>query len=140
MAFGVERLLLLLESYKMFENYVNTYDAYVMPIGKECLDFAFEIAMFLRSNGFKAECEIQGRSMKSFFKSVERQKVPFAIIVGEEEMKNGVCNIKNTFTKEQETVPLNDLCKYLNQGLNKQEECQCGGECDGNCSCHNEKN
>ena len=94
--------------------------------------------MFLRSNGFKAECELQGRSMKSFFKSVERQKVPFAIIVGEDEMKNGVCNIKNTFTKEQVTISLDELCKYLNSELNKKENCDCGGNCEGNCKC--EKN
>ena len=89
--------------------------------------------MFLRSNGFKAECEMQGKSMKSFFKGVERQKVPFAIIVGEEEMKNNTCNIKNTFTKEQVTILLDDLCKFLNKELNKGGSCQCGGNCDGNC-------
>ena len=100
-----------------------------MPIGKECLDFAFEITMFLRSNGFKAECEMQGKSMKSFFKSIDRQKVPFAIIVGETEMKEGTCNIKNTLTKEQVTISLDNLCKYLNDGLNKGHECQCGGNC-----------
>ena len=129
MAFGIERLLLLLDSYNAFDNYINTYDAIVMPIGKECLDFAFEITMFLRSNGFKAECEMQGKSMKSFFKSIDRQKVPFAIIVGETEMKEGTCNIKNTLTKEQVTIPLDNLCKYLNDGLNKGHECQCGGNC-----------
>ena len=95
-----ERLLLLLDSYNAFDNYINSFDAYVMPIGKECLDFAFEITMFLRSNGFKAECEMQGKSMKSFFKSVDRQKVPFAIIVGEEEMKNG----KKQYDKSEELL------------------------------------
>ena len=129
MAFGVERLLLLLESYNIFENYINTYDAYVMPIGKECLDFAFEITMFLRSNGFKAECEMQGKSMKSFFKGVERQKVPFAIIVGEDELKNKTCNVKNSVTKEQVTISLDDLCSHLNKELNKNHECACGGNC-----------
>lgn len=136
MAFGVERLLLLLESYNFFEGYYNTFDAYIMPIGKECLDFAFDITMFLRSNGFKAECEVQGKSMKSFFKSVERQKVPFAIIVGEDEIKNRVCNVKNTLTKEQVTISLDELCTYLNKELNKiYQRSSCSGECNGNCSC-----
>lgn len=137
MAFGIERLLLLLDSYNLFEGYINTYDAYVMPIGKENLDFAFEITMFLRSNGFKAECEMQGKSMKSFFKSIDRQKVPFAIIVGEEEFKNRTCNVKNTLTKEQVTISLDELCSYLNKELQKNEGCSCGGNCDGNCTCEN---
>ena len=128
MAFGVERLLLLLDSYKLFDENMNAYDVLITPIGGECLDYAFEITSFLRSNGFKCECEMQGKSMKSFFKSVERQKVPFAIIVGEDEMKNEVCNIKNTQTKEQITLDLNDLCGYLNNELNK-NQCSCGGKC-----------
>ena len=128
MAFGVERLLLLLDSYKLFDENMNAYDVLITPIGGECLDYAFEITSFLRSNGFKCECEMQGKSMKSFFKSVERQKVPFAIIVGEDEMKNEVCNIKNTQTKEQITLDLNDLCAYLNNELNK-NQCSCGGKC-----------
>lgn len=128
MAFGVERLLLLLDSYKLFDENMNAYDVLITPIGEECLDYAFEITSFLRSNGFKCECEMQGKSMKSFFKSVERQKVPFAIIVGEDEMKKEVCNIKNTQTKEQITLDLNDLCGYLNNELNK-NQCSCGGKC-----------
>jgi len=139
MAFGIERLLLLLDSYNYFDGYINNYDVCVMPIGKECLDFAFDITMFLRSNGFKAECEMQGKSMKSFFKGVERQKVPFAIIVGEEELKNQTCNVKNINTKEQITIALDELCLFLTKELRKDSGCSCNGSCDGECSCEGNK-
>ena len=61
---------------------------------------------------------MQGKSMKSFFKSVERQNVPFAIIVGENEFNSKTCNVKDTNTKEQVTLELNDLCNYLYNKLN----------------------
>ena len=138
MAFGVERLLLLLESYNLFDNNIGNYDVLITSIGNEYLDYAFEITSFLRSNGFRCECEMQGKSMKSFFKSVERQNVPFAIIVGENEFNSKTCNVKDTNTKEQVTLELNDLCNYLYNKLNS-HHCSCGGNCGDNCQCNHEE-
>ena len=57
--------------------------------------------------------------VKEMVERGERAPHLVAIIVGEEEIKNNTCNIKNTFTKEQVTISLDDLCKFLNKELNK---------------------
>ncbi|MBQ0161388.1 MAG: hypothetical protein KBT28_12305, partial [Bacteroidales bacterium] len=53
-------------------------------------------------------CELNhyDRSMKSQFKSADRFKATYTIIIGEDEMNNKTVTIKDSETKEQIT------CKY----------------------------
>lgn len=131
MAFGLERLVLLLDEYHLLDDVKSKLDVYVMPVGKESMDLAFEVTTFLRSNGFKTEIDYQNRSIKSQFKTVERMEAPIAVIIGEEEVKNGTANVKNTLTKEQVTIPLSQLLPCIDTLLRTMEEpdnheCGCG--------------
>ena len=41
------------------------------------------------------------------------QKIPYAIVIGEDEVKNGIVKLKNLNEKQEEVVNFNDLVNVL---------------------------
>ncbi|MDD8048921.1 MAG: histidine--tRNA ligase [Thomasclavelia sp.] len=109
-AFGLERLLIAMNDEMMEEEGI---DAYIMPIGKESLDIATQIATMLRANGYATDIDYQARSLKAQFKTVDRVNAHFSIIIGEEEIKKEVVNIRCNHTKVQDEVKFENILEYL---------------------------
>ncbi|WP_249030513.1 histidine--tRNA ligase [Tannockella kyphosi] len=109
-AFGMERLLIAMDASIEEE---SGLDVYLMPLGKEAKDLAVQIITMLRANGYSADMDYQDRSMKAMFKSVDRNKAHFAMILGQEEVENEVVNIKCTVSKHQSVVKLEDILSYI---------------------------
>ena len=64
-------------------------------------------------------------------------EAPLAVIIGEEEVKSGMVNIKNTISKEQVTVPLNEILPCLDALLRAMEaEYEHEHDCDCGCGHH----
>lgn len=114
-AFGMERLALALDKMELDEE--DGLDIYVMPLGQEAKDLSMQIVTMLRANGFSCDMDYADRSMKAMFKTVDRTQAHFAIIIGEEEVKNEVVNIKCTHDKHQETVGLENIVAYIENHL-----------------------
>lgn len=94
-AMGMERLSLLLPQIK-----AEKLDAYVVSNYPE---EAFKLAEELRHNGKSVEFDLAN---KKFTKQLEKaSKVAnFALILGEDEIKNGTISVKNLDTSAQKTV------------------------------------
>jgi histidyl-tRNA synthetase len=135
-AFGVDRLKLIMEEYNLFNQIKDSLDAYVMPMDAASFNYAYQVAQFLRGNGIKAEMDYQMRSLKAQFKSVEKKNARFALIIGQDEVKNNTVTVKNTTTKEQITCPVNELIDKLNELYQRQFEVNEGG-C--NCGHHHDE-
>ena len=43
---------------------------------------------------------------------LKKKKIPFVIIIGEEEIKRNTCKIKNISTGEQKEIPVNGLSEF----------------------------
>jgi histidyl-tRNA synthetase len=46
------------------------------------------------------------------FKYAEKKNIPYVIIIGEKELKENTCNVKNLSTGEQTTVTTPELLSY----------------------------
>ena len=110
-AFGMERLSIALGATTDEEE--DGLDVYVMPLGKEAVSLASQILMMLRANGYRCDMDYLNRSMKAQFKTVDRMKAKYCIILGETEVQNEVVNIKDTAARSQETVKLEDILAYI---------------------------
>ncbi|MBF1108276.1 MAG: histidine--tRNA ligase, partial [Solobacterium sp.] len=58
-------------------------------------------------------------SLKAQFKSVDRNKAKYVVILGEYEVKNGTMNVKNISDKSQVTINQGELLETLKQWENK---------------------
>ena len=110
-AFGMERLSIALGA--TTEEEEDGLDVYVMPLGKEAISLASQILMMLRANGYRCDMDYLNRSMKAQFKTVDRMKAKYCVILGETEVQNEVVNIKDTAARSQETVKLEDILAYI---------------------------
>ncbi|MGL4972690.1 MAG: His/Gly/Thr/Pro-type tRNA ligase C-terminal domain-containing protein, partial [Culicoidibacterales bacterium] len=59
------------------------------------------------------ETDYQGRGMKAMFKAANRAAAKFAVILGEEELAQGICQVKNLQAATQETVMIQALVKHI---------------------------
>ena len=120
-AIGVERLAILCDAEKVFEDYNFSLDCYVINLNDD-KTYALNVLENLRNNGFMAEMDYYGRSLKSQFKSSERKNARFVIIIGEDEIKNNSVTLKDTLTKAQETLSKDELIDRIDQLLEEYYE------------------
>ena len=64
-----------------------------------------------------------GRSIKAQFKSADQNRAMFTCILGDNEIKNNVINIKNNTTEEQETISLYEIYPYVLNKINSKSAC-----------------
>jgi histidyl-tRNA synthetase len=55
-------------------------------------------------------------SVKNGLKNASDKKAQYAILLGPDECKQGVCKIKNLAQRTEETHPLKDLLTFLIEG------------------------
>ena len=108
-AAGLERLILILKDKQ--ENIAsNNIDIYVISLNEESVSYCFAIADKLRNTlGIKVVCETLRRSMKSQLREANKNNAKFAILVGEDEIKNGKVTIKNMEDGTQTDASIDEI-------------------------------
>lgn len=109
-AFGMERLLIALGK---ADEEDEGLDVYVMPLGQEAKDLSMQIVTMLRANGFTCDMDQCDRGLKGQFKSADRFHAHFSMIIGEEEVKKEVVNMKCNHSKEQSEVALENIVAFI---------------------------
>ena len=109
-AFGMERLMIALGEQLEEE---SGLDVYIMPLGSEAKDLSMQIVTMLRANGFSCDMDQCDRGLKGQFKSADRFKAHFSMIIGEEEVKKEIVNMKCNESKEQVEVALENIVEFI---------------------------
>lgn len=130
-AMGVERLLELLKA--SGEKFTpNQCDVYVVHQGEDARLQAFVVAERLRDSGLDVVLHCasagSGGSFKSQMKRADASGANFAVIIGEDEIANGVAAVKALRAEggdnTQQSVPFEQLVEYV------VDQILCGDECD----------
>ncbi len=74
---------------------------------------ALEAAKFLRAAGVPCETDLQGRPMRKQLEYANALGIPYALIVGEEEIKAGKFTLKNLTTGGQEKAAIEEIAAEL---------------------------
>ena len=113
-AIGMERLIALAseEGHVFSEN--NALDVYVIGLGDVSKN-VLVVEQMLRKAGFTTEGNLVKRSLKAQFKSVDRSKAKYVVILGEDEISKNTVNVKRSGDKEQLTVSVDDLVTTLKE-------------------------
>jgi histidyl-tRNA synthetase len=116
-AFGVERIMALMEAKHLFPELTKAADAVIIALDPESKKAGLKLAGVLRDAGYYIEMDYTNISMKQQFKLSDRVSAKLLIIIGEEERMNSRYTIKNNNTKTQETVESEKLFEYLKENL-----------------------
>ncbi|MBR6689189.1 MAG: histidine--tRNA ligase [Clostridia bacterium] len=110
---GLSRLFYKLQEAGIIEaSKATTADVMILPMNED-LTYALNTAKVLREANINTEVNYSKKSVKSMMNYANRIKVPYVIIIGEDEEKENKVTIKNMTTGEQTTTNINDVVKML---------------------------
>lgn len=112
-ATGLERVLLALEKQNLLPRQEKKTDAYVVALGAAAQGPAFKLLMQLRQAGLKAGMDYAGRSMKAQMKQANKVNARFALIIGEDEVKESCVMLKDMEKSEQQKVSFDTIIEKL---------------------------
>jgi histidyl-tRNA synthetase len=109
---GLERIILLLEDMGVVLQ--NEPNIYLVNLGDLAEKYALKLSETLRSHGLKVVLNSGGSSFKSQMKRADKSGAAFALILGDDEMKEGVAQVKSLRVENQQSkIPLDELAQFL---------------------------
>ena len=113
-AMGIERLLMVLEAQGIQIPKPSPCDLYIASMGENASVFAMKLASDLRNEGFAAESDLIGRSLKAQMKYADKIDAKYSMVIGGDELAAGKAKVKNMSTGETHELDLNgDLSKFF---------------------------
>ena len=112
-AMGLDRTILAMESLGVNFRVKDGIDIFIMYGNDEEKETATYLLQDLRMNGFVCETDYMSKSFKNQFKSADRLKSRYLIILNSEDIKDFKVKLKDNETKEEELVNINDLIDHL---------------------------
>ena len=113
MAFGMDRLLLAMESEGLLKENSDYIHLYIISIGDRARITTERLLYTLRMGGLVCDADYLNKGIKGQFKQADKFNAKFTAILGDEELDNFVINVKNNETDEQVTIKLNDLYTHV---------------------------
>ena len=120
---GLTRLFYVLDEQGMLNNEVNTcpVDALILPM-TDGLDTAIALSAKLRAAGLKTQLYTEKKKFKAKMSYADKLGVPFALFLGEDELKEGVVACKNMKTGEQVKLNADEVIELISGHVKKQNE------------------
>lgn len=106
-SFGLVPICELLEDYM-----VSSYDLLIIPLDTNVE--SLKLAGKLRSNDIKVIIEMNKRKVKKALESADKNKIPYVIVLGENEIKTREIEIKDMNNSTNIKVNIGDIDKIVN--------------------------
>ena len=107
MGFGMGDVVIrdILETYNLLPKISYVSQLHICVMGEEFIGYAQDLAQNLRESGINTTVDYSGKKIGDQIKYADKNKIPFVVIIGENEVKSGKLKIKELSTgKETETT------------------------------------
>jgi histidyl-tRNA synthetase len=105
-SFGVDRIYDVMEELQLFPATVQTgTQVLFFNLGANECKKAFELMQQLRDRGIACELFHEQAKFDKQFKYAEKKGIAYAVIIGDQELANETCTVKNLLAGTQETMP-----------------------------------
>ncbi len=106
---GLTRLFYKLNEMNLIKaNKKSISEVLIIPMVED-LTIPIKIANKLRSKGTNAEIYLNNKKLKAKFKYADKLKIPYVIVVGENEIQSGKYTLKNMETGEEQKIEFENL-------------------------------
>ena len=112
-AAGIERILLACENEKSFSVPEPSIDVYLIRIDNELQSVISELADKLRKENFSIDFDYLQRSVKAQMREANKMNAKYVLFIGGNEYKEGMMNLKNMLTGEEEKIPLDGISEFV---------------------------
>ena len=90
-----------------------------IPIADAHADYAYELKKKMTKNGIDSEVSDKNESLNKRVRTAEKQRVPYVVIIGDEEVTNKSVAIRDRRKKEQYNLNEDDFMLQLTQQIQK---------------------
>ncbi len=108
-ALGIERIILLSE----LESEIKNTDVYLILLGENVYEKGLEIYQNLVNENIVVEFDYEMKGLKNQLKKADRLGARFAVIIGEDELKEQVLLLRDLKESKQEKISFQELLKKL---------------------------
>lgn len=112
-SFGVDRIYDVMEELQLFpaDLAVSTRVLF-FNLGEAESGVAFDLMQQLRKKEVSCELYHENAKFDKQFKYAEKKNIPYVVIIGEKEMKEACCMVKNLSTGVQQAIAFNELAAF----------------------------
>ena len=108
-SFGIERIIDIIDNKNLFPNTSSSSTVLIAYFGSEYILDSIKISKFFRKNNINVDLYSDNNKLKKQLQYANNNKIPFVVIVGEEEIKSKKYTLKNMETGKQEKLTLNKI-------------------------------
>ncbi len=113
-SFGLDRIFLVMEEMQLFPTDINRdLDVFFLNFGPTEAFEAMKLLRELRARGIRADLYPDMAKVQKQMKYANQRKVPFVVLLGEQEIKEGVFVVKNMDQGDQTTFQINKIDDFL---------------------------
>jgi len=115
---GLTRLFYVLDEQGLLNPQLPTApaDALVLPMTADPAP-AIALAEALRSHGIRVQFYSEPKKFKQKMSYADKLGVPFAVLLGEDEIAQGMCSVKDMRTGQQVTLPAQEAAAHIRSAL-----------------------
>ncbi|MBU3216188.1 histidine--tRNA ligase [Clostridium estertheticum] len=113
---GLTRLFYQLNEVGFFKNDANSCitKVLVIPLDNNVIDYAISFAKSLRDKGIVTEIYLEDTKIVKKLGYANKLRIPYTILIGDEETQNKTVTVKNMVTGMQKTTSLDEAYKMVN--------------------------
>ena len=97
---GIDRVLMACEAENSLKDLQPNLDLFIVPIGENAKNHAFKLLSDLRKVGLKADLSYGDRGLKGGMKAADKSDAKYALVIGDDEVKTGMGQLKLMSTGE----------------------------------------
>ena len=116
-SFGIERIIDVMEEFDMFPSTVGktVTQVLVTVFDAELAQESLKVAMLLRDSGIRTEVYCRPTRISTQMKYADSKGIPYAVILGSDEVEAGTVAVRNLASREQQVVPREKLVEHVQE-------------------------
>lgn len=119
-SFGADRIYDVMQALDLFPDELSVQtEVLIINFGKEEQTYALNLLQRIRAVGVAAEIYPDSTKLKKQFKYADHKKIPYVLLLGEEEIKSNSTQLKEMKSGKQEKLSFEQLIEKLKHGKGK---------------------
>ena len=113
-SFGIERIIEVLNTNNLFPKKIESYNNVLISyLSNGLIKNSLKLANKLRENGIPTDLYSEKARLKKQLQYANNNNIPFVIIIGEDEIKNGKYILKNMKDGNQNLLTINEIINKM---------------------------
>lgn len=102
-----------LEVHNLLPEYTSSSHVHICTLSSKERPVAHTLATSLRFEGINTSVDISDKKIGDQLKYASKQDIPYVVIIGEDEIKNGIFGVKNLKTGEERKLKIEEVIPLL---------------------------